>query len=264
MAPSSLRELAGGEQLARADGIAERRVRVGFAPAVADGAADIEAGPGPRRADRRLEHHGPIDARGCNVERSARIEFVVEADAHEIFRDAGSEGDRERSRIRRQHRGGRDVTEIQVKIFDLAGPVATETDLRAGARRPPCLRLLAEEGGACGIGAGDDDGDIDGDLDRVTIGVDIDRDARGDTVGQTETRAADGARGLDPADCETAGRVDQGFRRRCRAEAGAQRPEPLQPLLHSRTYRRIEFQRTERRIAGRASAVECRRPPRLT
>ena len=181
-----LAELAGGEQLARADGIAERRVRVGFAPAVADGAADIEAGPGPRRADRRLEHHGPIYARWCNVERSARIEFVVEADAHEIFRDAGIEGDGEWGRIRRQDRGGRDVTEIQVKVLDLAGPVATETNLRAGANRPPCLRLLAEEGGACGVGAGDDDGDIDRDFDGVTIGVDIDGDALGDAVGETE------------------------------------------------------------------------------
>jgi hypothetical protein len=109
------------------------------------------------------------------------IELVVEARAHDVVGDAGIEADGERSRICRQNRGGRDVTEIQVKIFDLAGPVAPETDLRAGANRPPCLRLLAEEGGACGVGAGDDEGDIDREFDGVTIGVDIDGDAVGET-----------------------------------------------------------------------------------
>src|SRR6185503_19672078 len=119
-----------------------------------------------------------------------------------------------------------DVAEIQVKILDLAGPVATETDLGAGPEGPARLCFLAEVCAGGGIGAGDDDRHFD----RITIGVDIDCNV----VDETEAGAADSTGGLDPADGETAGRIDQGARRRREADAPAQRSKPLQPLFHSR------------------------------
>src|SRR5438132_11725994 len=98
-----------------------------------------------------------------------------------MVRDAGIEVDSKRRRIRWQARGGRNLTEVQVKVFDLAGPIAAQANLGAGAERPAGLCCMAGELGADRIDAGGDerdvDGDVDGDVDR-----DVDRGVDGDLV----------------------------------------------------------------------------------
>ena len=56
-----------------------------------------------------------------------------------MVRDAGIEVDSKRRRIRWQARGGRNLTEVQVKVFDLASPIAARANLGAGAERPAGL-----------------------------------------------------------------------------------------------------------------------------
>src|SRR5262249_36157554 len=60
--------------------------------------------------------------------------------------------DCKRCRIRWQACGGRNVTEVQVKIFDLAGPIAAQANLGAGAERPAGLCCMAGEWGADRVG----------------------------------------------------------------------------------------------------------------
>src|ERR1700745_2192273 len=110
--------------------------------------------------------------------RSEWIEFVVHAEPNEMLSHAGIEVDRDRCRVREQSCSGRDRAEVEIEILDLAGPVAAETDLRAGACGPAELRLLVEEGGGGGVGAGDGDGNLDG----IAIGIYIGNDI----VGQSE------------------------------------------------------------------------------
>src|SRR5690349_2571130 len=44
-----------------------------------------------------------------------RIEFVIDAHAHDMVRDAGIEIDSKRCRIRWQARGGRNLTKVEIK-----------------------------------------------------------------------------------------------------------------------------------------------------
>jgi hypothetical protein len=102
-----------------------------------------------------------------------RIEFVIDAHAHDVVRDAGIEVDSKRCRISWQARGGRNLTEVQVKVFDLAGPIAAQANLGAAAERPAGLCCVAGELGADGVDAGGDEGDVDRDVDGdVDRGVD--------------------------------------------------------------------------------------------
>src|SRR5262249_58376432 len=68
--------------------------------------------------------------------------------------DAGLEVDRERRRIRRIGGGGRDAAEVEIEILDLAGEVAAEMGLEAGARRPARLCAVVVEAEADGRGDG--------------------------------------------------------------------------------------------------------------
>jgi hypothetical protein len=97
--------------------------------------------------------------------------------------------------------GSGDATEIEIKVLDLAGPIAGETDLGAGAHREACLCRVADEAGGGRVGAGGDGGNfnrnIDWNFDRVAVFVDTGNGALGDTFdnarGEGETRAGDGA-----------------------------------------------------------------------
>src|SRR5262249_61072468 len=71
------------------------------------------------------------------------IEFVIDAHAHDVVRDAGIEVDSKRCRIRWQACGGRNLTEVQVKVFDLAGPIATQANFGGGAERRASLCRMA-------------------------------------------------------------------------------------------------------------------------
>ncbi len=129
----------------------------------------------------------------------------------------GIEVDSKRRRICWQTRGGRNFTEVQVKVFDLASPIAAQTNFDAGADRPAHLCRMADEAGADRVDAGGDKGDVnwdvDGHLSRVVIVVDIAddalRDAVRDALSDSEARTANGARSLDPADGETPRGIDQ-------------------------------------------------------
>src|SRR5260370_1149856 len=61
------------------------------------------------------------------------------AQAHDMVGDAGIEVDRERGRVQRIGPGGGDATEIQIKVLDLAGPIAGETNLGAAAYCEACF-----------------------------------------------------------------------------------------------------------------------------
>src|SRR5262249_8039024 len=151
-----------------------------------------------------------------------RIEFVIDAHTHDMVRDVGIEIDCKRCRICWQTRGCRNRTEVQVKVFDLAGPIAGQTNLGAGAERPAGLCCVTSELGADGVDAGGDEGDVDGDVDRGVDGnldrfivvataddalgnalLDARHDARRDALSDSQARTADGAGSLDPADRET-------------------------------------------------------------
>src|SRR5262249_35204207 len=101
----------------------------------------------------------------------------------------------------------------------------------------------------------------------VDAWVDLFRHDRGaglrDALGETATRTADGAGGLDPADRKTPRGIDQRLRRRSCAKTRAQRSKPFQSLRHARGHWRIEARDAGCRIAGRAGATERRCPPPL-
>ena len=137
--------------------------------------------------------------------------------------DVGIEVDRERCRVQRIGRGGRDAAEIEIEVLDLTRPVAGETNLGAGAHREACLCRAAVEARRGRAGAGSDKGNIDrnldGDFDRIAVFVDVGDGALLDDVDRralehVEARTGDRARGPDPADGETAGGVEEGVRRR--------------------------------------------------
>src|SRR5262245_66128601 len=98
-----------------------------------------------------------------------------------MVRDARIEIDSKRCRIRWQARGSRNLTKVEVKVFDLAGPIAAQTNFSAGPERPAGLCCMASELGADRVDAGGDerdvDGDVDGDVDRGVDGNvdDLDR-----------------------------------------------------------------------------------------
>src|SRR5262245_53336036 len=92
-----------------------------------------------------------------------------------MVRDTGVEVDCKRCRIRWQACDGRNGTEVQVKVFDLPGPIAAQANLGAGADRPADLCRMAGELGADGVDAGGHEGDVDGDVYR-SIDGDVDRD----------------------------------------------------------------------------------------
>src|SRR6516165_12179379 len=79
--------------------------------------------------------------------------------------DVGIEVDCKRRRICWKARGARNLTEVQVKVFDLAGPIAAQMNLGAGTERPAGLCCVASELGADGVDAGGDEGDVAGDVD---------------------------------------------------------------------------------------------------
>src|SRR6516164_7143814 len=97
--------------------------------------------------------------------------------------DAGIEVDRERRRVQWIGGGGRDAAEIEIEILDLAGEVAAEVSLKAGARRPARLCAVVVEAEA------------DGRSDEVAVIV----DARAETC--------DRACGLDLGDGQSAGEI---------------------------------------------------------
>ena len=66
------------------DGIAQNGVGVGLAPAVAGVHAEIGSGPTPRGHDGRLVERECVGRQWRVVYRSQRIEFVVEAGAHDV------------------------------------------------------------------------------------------------------------------------------------------------------------------------------------
>jgi hypothetical protein len=105
-----------------------------------------------------------------------------------------------------------------------------------------------------GLAAGGERRDFNRDFDRITVVV-----ADFDALRETEARATDGARGLDAADRQSAGGIEQRARRGSDAEAPAQRSEPFRPLLHLHAHRCVETERPEQRIAGRGRAAEGRR-----
>ena len=125
------------QQLRPAHRVAEGGVGIRLAGAVADGAADIEAAPGPRCQHRRLEQQGRACI-GRRVDRAGRVEFVIEAHARNVVGDVGIEVDRERRRVQRIGRGGRDAAEIEIKVLDLTRPVAAKRTIagRPGLRLP--------------------------------------------------------------------------------------------------------------------------------
>src|SRR5262245_57490056 len=202
-----------------------------------------------------------------------------------MVRDVGIEIDCKRCRICWQARGCRNRTEVQVKVFDLASPIADQMNLRAGAERPADLYRMASELGADGVDAGGHEGDVDGDVYRGVDG-DVDRDlvlivivaataaawndamldgmddARRDAL-DSEARTADGAGSLDPADGETPCCIDHKVRRESSAKTRAQRSEPFQSLRHACGHWRIEAKGVGRRIAGCAGAIKRRCLPPL-
>src|ERR1700730_15991972 len=164
-----------------------------------------------------------------------------------MVRDAGIEVDCKRCRICWQAHGGRNLTEVQVKVFDLAGPIAAQTNLGASTERPAGLCCVAGELGADGVDAGGDEGDVDGNLDRLILVATADdalryagHDAVRDTLSDSEARTADGAGSLDPPDGKTARGIDQRVRRVSSAKTRAQRSEPFQSLRHACGHWRIE------------------------
>src|SRR5262249_30918795 len=214
-----------------------------------------------------------------------QIEFVIDAHAHDMVRDAGIEVDSKRCRIRWQARGGRNLTEVQVKVFDLAGPIAAQANLGAGAERPAGLCCMAGELGGDRVDAGRYEGDVDGDVDRGVDG-DVDRDlvvivaattadarddgmldgmddARRDALSDSEARTTDGAGSLNPADGETPCCIDHKVRRESSAKTRAQCSEPFQSLRHACGHWCVEAKGAGRRIAGRAGAIEGRCLPPL-
>src|SRR5262249_16357377 len=150
------------------------------------------------------------------------IEFIIDAQTDDMVRDVGIEVDCKRCRICWQPRGCQKRTEVQVKVFDLAGPIASQANLRAGTERPARLCCVTSELGADGVDAGGDEGDVDGDvdggvdgnLDRVIVVATADDalgealldarpDARRDALSDSQARTADGAGGVVPCDRET-------------------------------------------------------------
>ncbi len=178
----------------------------------------------------------------------------------------GIEVDRKRRQVCWQAHAGRNITEVEVKVFDLASPFASQTDFGASADRPAHLCHMAGEAGADGIDAG---GDADGAGVIIVIVVattdawgDVLRHHRSavlrDALDDIATRTADGARSLDPADGETPRGIDQRARRGSCAKTRAQCSEPLQSLRHACGHWRIEAGGAGRRIASRAGAIEGR------
>src|SRR3984893_6214082 len=141
---------------------------------------------------------------------------------------------------------------------------------------------MAGEAGADRVDAGGDkgdvDGDIDGDVDRNwdrfivapiadhalgDVMLDARHNAVRDTLSDSEARTVDGAGGLNPADGKPPRGVDHKVRRENSAKTRAQRSEPFQSLRHACGHWRIEPKGTDRRIAGRAGAIERRCLPTL-
>jgi hypothetical protein len=125
--------------------------------------------------------------------------------------DSGIEVDRKRRRVQRIGGGGRYPAEIEVEVFDLAGPIAGETDFGADANCESRLRRVTGEAAGRSAGAGGHGGDfnwnLDRDFDGIAVAVDIGNENLGDAFDDTrrkrETGAGDGAGRLDPADGET-------------------------------------------------------------
>jgi hypothetical protein len=118
------------------------------------------------------------------------------------------------------------VAEVNVEIFDLAGPVAAEMRFQPAACGPALTqRAVAEH--------------ISG---RNDVAIDVD------------AGAVNGALMLDLAECKPAGAVEQHVRRNRHAEARAHRPEPVQIVLVHHGHRRIEAHQRDGRIADRARA----------
>src|SRR5262249_2484 len=132
--------------------------------------------------------------------------------------------------------------EVQVKIFDLAGPIAAQANLGAGAERPAGLCRMAGEWGADRVDAGGGEGDADGARGVVVVFVifivivilvavvafpcgDVFHRDRGaslrDALSDREARAADGAGSLNPADGETPRCIDHNVRRESSAKTRA-------------------------------------------
>src|SRR6516165_9918065 len=206
-----------------------------------------------------------------------RIEFVIDAHTHDMVRDVGTEIDCKRCRICWQARGCRNRTEVQVKVFDLSGPIAAQTNLGAGTERPAGLCCVASELGADGVDAGGDEGDVDGDvdggldgnLDRFIVVATADDalgdaildgmdDARRDALSDSQARTADGAGSLDPADGEPPCCIDHKVRCESPTKTRAQGSEPFQSLRHACGQWCVEAKSTGRRIAGRPGAIERR------
>src|SRR5262245_39195697 len=181
-----------------------------------------------------------------------QIVFLIDAYMFVIVRYVCIDIDCKLLRICWQARGCRNRTEVQVKVFDLASPIAAQTNLRAGTERPAGLCRVTSELGADGVDAGGDEGDVDGDVDRGVDGnldrfivvataddalgealLDARYDARRDALSDSQARTADGAGSLDPADGKPPCCIGHNVRRESCAKTRAQRSEPFQSLPHA-------------------------------
>ncbi len=129
--------------------------------------------------------------------------------------DTRVEIDRDRRRVQRIDRTGRDPAKIEIEVLDLAGEVAAEVRLDAGAGRPTRLR-------------------------SVVVEVDVDSGDVGIAVGVDRAEPRNRAGGLDLGDREAACEIRHGIRRDGRAKAAAHGSEPIQflPPVEGRAHRR--------------------------
>src|SRR5262249_26256267 len=239
--------------------------------------AEIEPGPGPCCERRCLVERWSLQVLRRVVDASERIELIVESHPHDAFSDVGIEVDRKRRQVCWQACGGRNVTEVTGKVFDFAGPIAAKANLGAGADRPAELCRMTGEASADRVDAGGGRGGADGAGVVIIIVIvvatvadawgDAFRHDRGaglrDALGETATRTADGAGGLDPADGKTPRGIDQRVRRGSRTKTRTQRSEPLQSLRQACAHWPNKSSGAGGGMAGRARAIERRCPPPL-
>src|SRR5262249_15876606 len=159
------------------------------------------------------------------------VEVVVERGAHDVGGDVRTGGERNRRRVQGTDDGRRDVAEIHVEVFDLAGHVAEQAGFDAGAHRPARLYLQHAER----------------------------RAERAGIAGGVETDAGKGDGGPDRAYREAAGGVGDDVGRGGGGGAPAGRAERIEvvALDEVRRHRRIEVD--DGRIADRAGTDIARR-----
>ena len=240
--PSSLEDVLVATRGVPRAAVAHHGIGVRLAKAVAGVHAEIGTSPGPRCYDRRskcarsLVRQGLVDRRRADagqyvIAPDGGIELVVETDPHDVVGDAGIAGERDRRRVEWIGDGRRDGTEVHVEVLDLAGHVAEQATLEAGADRP--ASFLSQHADSVADRAG------------VAVGV--------------ETDAGKPHRAPDRADRQTAGGIGHDIGSDRRAETSAQGAERIQfvALVEGRRHRRVEVD--DAGVADRAGAEIARR-----